>query len=102
MITVIAQYRAISGEGDVIAGTLAKHVAATRTEPGCVQFVAYRSSDDPDRFMLYEQYVDDAAFDSHRVTPHFRTFVEATIVPLLAERQFSRLEEIEADSRPPE
>jgi quinol monooxygenase YgiN len=98
VITVVAQYTARPGKGDVIAGVLAKHVAATRTEPGCVQFVAYRSPEDPDHFMLYEQYVDDAAFDSHRVTPHFRAYVEDTIVPLLAERRWSRLEEIEAES----
>ena len=57
MLTVIARYQAQTGMGDLVATTLAKHVAATRTEPGCVQFVAYRSREDRDQFLLCEQYV---------------------------------------------
>lgn len=95
MITVIAQYRAQPGEGDRVAGVLAKHVAATREEPGCVEFVAYRSPEDPDHFLLYERYVDEGAFEAHRVTPHFRDYVEKLIIPALAERRWSRYEEVE-------
>ena len=43
MLTVIARYQVQTGMGDLVAMTLAKHVTATRTEPGCVQFVALRS-----------------------------------------------------------
>ena len=97
MITLIAQYHARPGAGDRLAAVLAKHVAATRTEPGCVEFVAYRSSEDADRFLLYEQYVDEASLDAHRVTPHFRLYVQDTIIPLLLERQVARYEEVQAD-----
>ncbi len=97
MITAVAQYHAQPGEGDRIAGVLAKHVASTRAEPGCVQFVAYRSAEDADRFLLYEQYVDEAAFEVHRASPHFRLFIQETIIPLLLERRVSRYEEVEAD-----
>jgi quinol monooxygenase YgiN len=95
MLTVIARYTAQSGKADLVAATLAKHVAATRTEPGCVQFVAYRSQQDRDRFVLYEQYVDDEAFDAHRKSAHFHSYVEGTIVPSLAERKSDRYDEIE-------
>jgi quinol monooxygenase YgiN len=97
MLTAIAQYQAQSGEGDRIAIVLAKHVAATRAEPGCLQFVAYRSAEDADRFLLYEQYVDDAAFEAHRASPHFRLYIQETIIPLLQERRVARYEEVEAD-----
>ncbi|MFI5282165.1 MAG: putative quinol monooxygenase [Candidatus Dormibacterales bacterium] len=86
MLTVIAQYLAKHGKGDEIASTLALHVAATRTEPGCIQFVVSRSGKDPDRFVLFEQYVDEAAFDVHRASLHFDRYIENTVVPLLAER----------------
>lgn len=99
MFTVFAQYRAQPGKGDEVATVLARHVAATRTEPGCVQFAVYRSADDPDRFMLYEQYVDEAAFGAHRNAPYFRHFIEETVVPLLMERNWSRYEEVEAEGR---
>jgi quinol monooxygenase YgiN len=97
MITAVAQYHTQSGEGDRVAGVLAKHVAATRAEPGCIQFVAYRSSEDADRFLLYEQYVDEAAFEAHRASPHFRLYIQETIIPLLLERRVARYEEVEPD-----
>lgn len=96
MITVMANYHALPGRADEVAGALAKHVAATREEAGCVSFVAYRSCDDPSRFALYEQYVDEAAFEAHRASPHFHTYVEGTILPLLAERRWGRYEEVVA------
>ena len=94
MLTVIARYQAQTGMGDLVAATLAKHVAATRAEPGCVQFVAYRARDNRDRFLLYEQYVDEEAFDAHRKSPHFRTYVEGTIAPLLSERWRDSYDEV--------
>jgi quinol monooxygenase YgiN len=95
MLTVIARYQVQTGMGDLVAMTLAKHVAATRTEPGCAQFVVYRSRKDREQFVLYEQYIDDEAFEAHRQTPHFRSYVEGTIVPLLSERQAERYDEVE-------
>ena len=99
MITVVAQYVARTGEGDTVASVLARHAVATRDEPGCIQFVAYRSSHEADRFLLYEQYVDEAAFSAHRATPHFQSYVEGAIVPLLAERSWERYEDVEAGHR---
>ena len=61
MLTVIAEYEARAGKGAEIAAVLARHVAATRAEPGCVTFIAFQDSGDPDHFALYEQYVDEAA-----------------------------------------
>lgn len=95
MLTVIARYRAQPGAGDRVAAILAKHVAATRGEPGCLQFDACRSHDDPDEFTLYEKYVDEKAFEAHRGTAHFATYIEAQTVPLLLERTWHRYEELE-------
>lgn len=94
MLTVIARYRAQPGEGDAVAAALARHEAATRTEQGCVRFIAYRSREEPDNFVLYEQYIDESAFEAHRRSDHFSRYVEGTIVPLLTERQFSRYDEV--------
>jgi quinol monooxygenase YgiN len=98
MVTVVARYQVQPGMGDRVAEVLAKHVAATRTEPGCIQFVAYRSQKDSEQFLLYEQYVDDEAFEAHRKTPHFSSYVEGTIVPLLSERISGRYDEVEPES----
>lgn len=86
MLAIVARYRAQPGKGDDVAAVLRKHVAATRAEPGCVLFVANRSVEDPDRFVLHEQYDDEAAFEAHRESPHFRDYVAGQVVPMLEER----------------
>jgi quinol monooxygenase YgiN len=95
MVTVIAHYVAKPGTADDIAATLAQHVAATRAEPGCLEFSACRDVDDPDRFALFEQYVDEAAFQSHRETAHFREYIEGRVAPLLDERTWRRYETLD-------
>jgi quinol monooxygenase YgiN len=94
VLTLIVHYQAQPSKGDVIAAALAKHIPATRQEPGCVQFIGYRSTQDPDSFILYEQYVDEQSLEAHRQTPHFQRYVHETITPMLAERTFDRYDEV--------
>lgn len=54
----------------------------------------YQDIEDPDHFVLYEQYDDEAAFQAHRATPHFTTYIERRVIPLLQERSWSRYDEI--------
>jgi autoinducer 2-degrading protein len=95
-VTVIARYQAHAGKGDEVAAVLARHVTATRAEPGCVNFTAYRDLDNPDQFVLHEQYTDENAFQAHRQTAHFVGYVEGQIAPLLQDRNWRRYEEIPA------
>lgn len=97
MVTVIAEYQAHSGNGDAVAMALARHVTATRAEPGCVSFTGYRDPDDPDHFALYEQYADENAFQAHRQTAHFARYVEGQIAPLLQDRSWRRYQEVLAE-----
>jgi quinol monooxygenase YgiN len=94
MVTIVARYRTRPGAGDTVAAILAKHVAATRAEPGCTQFDACRSRENPDEFVLYEKYVNEEAFGSHRKSPHFASYIEGQVVPLLDERTWERYEEV--------
>jgi quinol monooxygenase YgiN len=95
MLTVIAHYRAQAGRGDDVAAILARHIAPTRAEPGCIAFLVYRSTDQPDIFALYEQYLDEPAFEQHRQTPHFENYIENGVVPLLANRAWQRYENVD-------
>ncbi|HEX3329118.1 MAG TPA: putative quinol monooxygenase [Gaiellales bacterium] len=95
MLVVIAQYRTQAGKGDKVAAVLALHRPATVAEPGCRAFVVNRSQDDGDRFVLYEQYDDEAAFEAHRASPHFKRYIEGQVVPLLAERSWERFSVVE-------
>jgi (4S)-4-hydroxy-5-phosphonooxypentane-2,3-dione isomerase len=98
VLNVVALYKAKLDQGDSVAAALAKHVAATRDEPGCLGFVAYRSRSDPDRFVLCEHYTDEAAFEAHRASPHFQRYVQGMIAPVLDERTFAVYDEVVAET----
>jgi len=63
--------------------------ASVRGEPGCVQFDVLEREGDGDRVLLYEAYSDEAAFDAHRQTEHFRTFASQSDV-LCLEKSVTR------------
>ena len=66
VLTVVAKVRAAKGKGDALAALLKEQVAAVRkAEPGCLVYRPHRSTKDPDLFIFYEQYTDDAAFDEN-------------------------------------
>ena len=88
MIVLVAHYFGKTGQGDAIEAALklmAPYVA--QNEPGCKFYQASRSQEHPDQFLLYEQYVDEAALLSHRETPHFKEIIEGTIMPMLEKRE---------------
>ena len=89
MITVIAHYTAAAGADDAVRQRLARHAAAARAEPGCLQFDAHQGIDNPDEFALAERYESQAAFAEHRRTPHFRRNVETELVALLTARSWT-------------
>jgi quinol monooxygenase YgiN len=84
---IAARWRSKDGHADAIAAVLRELVPACRKEPGVRMFIANRACDDPNVFLLYEQYVDEQAFRDHQQTPHFKALVLERAVPLLAERE---------------
>jgi (4S)-4-hydroxy-5-phosphonooxypentane-2,3-dione isomerase len=96
MLTIIVRYEVEKGKGAEVAAILARHAAQSTAEPGCAQFVAHQFEDDPDVFVLYEQYVDEAALEAHRQTPHFRENIQERVMPLLTVRQAGRYHILQA------
>jgi len=94
MLGVVARYRARAGAGDDVAAILAEHVVATRAEEGCLEFDAWRSVENEDEFVLIEKYRDEAAFESHRGSAHFKTYIEGQVLPLLIERTWRRYADV--------
>ena len=73
--TVVAKLRAAPGKGDALAALLVEQCGVVRaTEPGCTAYRLHRADGDPDLFLFYEAYVDDAAFEAHRRSPHLAAF----------------------------
>jgi quinol monooxygenase YgiN len=71
VVTVIARIRAAPGKADALAAMLTEQAGVVRNaEPGCLVYRPHRSTKDPDLFVFYEQYADEAAFEAHRDAPH--------------------------------
>ena len=51
-----------------------RHARVARTEPGCLAFDVYQSSDAPNDFLLFEVYRDTGSLESHRRSAHFAAF----------------------------
>jgi len=49
-------------------------VRSKEFDPGCMRFDVLRDRADPNKFVFYEAYVDDAAFAFHLNTSHFKAF----------------------------
>jgi quinol monooxygenase YgiN len=65
--------------------------AARETEPGCKQFDIVVDPNDPTKLMLYEVYADEAAFEAHQQTPHFKHYLANALQYLESrERAFYR------------
>jgi autoinducer 2-degrading protein len=48
---------------------LQHQAACLRDEPGTLRFDSFRDEANPDRFYVFETYVDQAAFEAHRNGP---------------------------------
>ena len=84
---IVARWRPRDGQIEKIEAILRELAKEVRREPGNLQFIVNRSRDDPNEFLLYEQYVNEQAFLDHRQTPHFKTLVLEQAVPLLERRE---------------
>ncbi len=51
---------------DIVTLALLEHTRLTRQEPGCICFEVKPNQDNPLRFDVYEEFVDQAAFDLHQ------------------------------------
>lgn len=87
LILMAVKYYVIEGRMDeVLSGLREMKVLVTEREPGCLSYQVWESRDERDVLLLQEVYVDDAAVLAHRETPHFKTILEARVLPLLKDR----------------
>jgi quinol monooxygenase YgiN len=77
---VIATWVAREGQEEYCANVLRENAPATAAEPGCREFTVYREKGHPRTFVLYEVYDDEAAFQAHRESEHFKRYVVDDVV----------------------
>src|SRR4029078_2278632 len=95
---IVAYWRPREGQAEKIEAILRELAHAARQEPGNLEFVVNRSHDDPNEFLLYEQYKDEQAFIDHQQTPHFKKLVLEGALPLLERRERHAYSIIACDS----
>ena len=86
-VVLAVTWVAREGEREAVAELLRRLTPLSRAEPGCLQYDAHRDPDDPDRFFLFERYVDEAALEAHSTSAHFQELVVAEALPRLASRK---------------
>lgn len=79
MICLAVTLVANAGEEDRIARVFRLLQVESRKEPGCLMYIVHRHSEDPRKFLVYEQYKDDAALEAHRNSPHFHSLATGEI-----------------------
>lgn len=88
-LQVIAHYHVKPGLGDQVGALLVELTAQTRREPKNLAYAFYRSPEDPDRYVILEQYTDASGLDEHRASEHFQRLGFGTIIPMLVSREVS-------------
>ncbi|MEN3539857.1 putative quinol monooxygenase [Microbispora sp. ZYX-F-249] len=92
MSVCVAILQAKPEHADEVEAAVRGIAAATRDEEGALAFVLHRQG--PDRFIIYEKYVDDDAREAHFATPYVSGLVARFGELLVAEPQIEFAEEL--------
>lgn len=84
---VIARWTAKPGNEDAVAASLEQLAPLSRQESGCLKYLVNRSLDDPNVFLLYEEYADEDAYTAHTASEHFARHALGEGIPLLESRE---------------
>ncbi len=88
MIVLIAKYPTKPGNVPKVLAELVKMKPLVEAgEPGCKFYQVSKSTENENLIVLYEHYVDAAALAAHRETPHFKSIIEGTVIPMLEKRE---------------
>ncbi len=74
------------GEAETVAALLTDLVAPTMAEPGVKLFIPYRSPTSPFSFFIFELYVDEAGWEAHQQTAHFKDCI-GELLPRVTRRE---------------
>jgi autoinducer 2-degrading protein len=76
----------VPAEREKYLAAITENGAAAVTEPGCRRFDILNLASDPNHFLLYEVYDNEAAFQAHRASDHFKKYAEVT-AKMVAKRE---------------
>ena len=63
--TLYAEFTALPGHEEKVAFLMQGLAEKVRQEPGCIVFLPFTREDHPRKWFVFEQYLDDEAFQAH-------------------------------------
>ena len=77
-LIVVATIDAQPQHIDAVRAALEAVVLPSRTESACLRYELHVDNKIPTRFIMLEEWTDEAALTAHYATPHFHALVAAT------------------------
>jgi (4S)-4-hydroxy-5-phosphonooxypentane-2,3-dione isomerase len=79
MIAIVVELKVPSNGAKDFRALAEQHARrCLEREPGCLQFDITQDPADPEQWLFYERYRDEAALDAHRKTDYLAKFLEST------------------------
>ncbi|HLJ00199.1 MAG TPA: putative quinol monooxygenase [Bradyrhizobium sp.] len=88
----------VPAEHDNFLAAIKENGAAAAQESGCRRFDILNLTSDPNHFLLYEVYDNEAAFKAHRETEHFKKYA-ASVAKMIAKRDARQMSVIAANAK---
>jgi len=79
---MVIGFKVKAGQEKAFMDAFSPAVAATRKEPGCIAYTLHRDGENPEQFVMYEQFKNIDALNAHAKEKYVETLL-GTIVPLL-------------------
>jgi quinol monooxygenase YgiN len=89
----------VPAEREKYLAAITENGIAAAKEPGCRRFDILNLASDPNHFLLYEVYDNEAAFQAHRATDHFKKYA-ATTASMVAKRDARPMSVIASNAQP--
>lgn len=70
---------------------LKKLVEASASEEGCTSYELYQCSDDPEKYIIIERWINDEVLAHHKNMPHYKHFVHISPALLAKPVEIKRL-----------
>lgn len=90
-VTFIVRMEFVPEDREAIAAALTALAAASRKEPGCLDYVPCTVDGEPDNVLIWERYENQAAAEAHRATPHFKKYAVGVLYQKMRQRVVENL-----------
>ncbi|MBN3553463.1 antibiotic biosynthesis monooxygenase [Fictibacillus nanhaiensis] len=73
-ITINAILKAKPGKEESLREELIQVVQASRKEEGCISYTLHESTENPETFVFYENWLDEDALNRHMESDHYKRY----------------------------